>query len=322
MNQKYDFVYGPVPSRRLGQSLGVSPIPAKTCNYSCVYCQIGRTTHFTNTRQDFFPPKKILREIEHATANLEFDYLTFVGEGEPTLNQSLGWLINAIKEFSDKPIAVITNGALLYDSKMRKELLQADVILPTLDATEQELFKKVNRPYRTLDIEKIIQGMMDFREDFTGEIWMEVMLVKDLNDGQKNIDQLELALEQMNCDRTYVNVPIRPPAETWVQIPPKKRVLEICKQLKADNIAHYEQVEGFHLDKTEDIEEQLLKITTRHPLREKQIIRMLELPKEKTLKILNKMVAERKIKKIRYNEETFWINAESKIKDAFTTSKQ
>jgi len=274
MNKTYKYLYGPVPSRRLGKSLGVSPIPPKTCNYSCVYCQIGRTTHFSNTREDFFPKEDILAEIEHFIRSTnDFDYITFVGEGEPTLCKSLGWLIRSTKKLTKKPVAVITNGALLYDPETRYDLLEADVVLPTLDAASQELFKKINR-------------------------------------SKKEIDKL-------GCDRVYVNVPIRPPAEQWVHIPENDRVVEICKELNAHNIAHiahYESDEGFQINVNEDIEDQILKITTRHPLRETQIIAMFDLPLQEITQILSKMSKDGMIKRVEHNNQVFWLNANSKIK--------
>ncbi|MHA1355019.1 MAG: radical SAM protein [Candidatus Heimdallarchaeota archaeon] len=315
MKGKYKYLFGPVPSRRLGRSLGVSPIPPKTCNYSCVYCQIGRTTHFSNTRQDFFPKEDILAEIRSFTkSSNDFDYITFVGEGEPTLCKSLGWLIRSTKEFTDKPVAVITNGALLHDPEVRTDLLAADVILPTLDATTPELFKKINRPKKELTISKIIQGMKDFRSEFQGQIWMEVMLVKGLNDSPETIAKIKTVLDDLGCDRVYVNVPIRPPAEKWVEIPDKDRVLEICSTLNAYNIAHYESNQGFQISANDDMEDQIVKITTRHPLRETQILAMFDLPSQEIIQLLENMAKKGKLKRVIYNKEIFWLNANSKIK--------
>ncbi|MBN1327833.1 MAG: radical SAM protein [Candidatus Heimdallarchaeota archaeon] len=314
MLQNYKYLYGPVPSRRLGKSLGVSPIPPKTCNYSCVYCQIGRTTHYTNTRDDFFPREELLAEIEDGIKKTEFDYITFVGEGEPTLYKSLGWVIQKTKQLTTKPIAVITNGALLYDPEVRKALLQVDVVLPTLDAISNELFKKINRPFRGLDNQKIIDGMFEFRKEFTGEIWMEIMLVKGLNDYPENIAQLKEVLEKMGCEKVFVNVPIRPPAENWVEIPEKQRIIEICQELGATNIAQYESDEGFFINKQVDLEDQILKITTRHPLRETQIIKMLSLSEIEANHLLNEMTKKGLIKKVIHNNRAFWLNAKSKIK--------
>lgn len=315
MKESYNYLYGPVPSRRLGRSLGISPIPPKTCNYSCVYCQIGRTTHYTNIRQDFFPKEAILSEIKTALTNDDsIDYLTFVGEGEPTLCEGLGYLVQSIKEFSDIPLAVITNGALLYKETLRQELLPVEVVLPTLDTADPKKFKKINRPIKGLALEKIINGMRAFREIFQGEIWMEVMLVKGLNDGLEETRQLKTVLDALTCDRIYVNVPIRPPAESWVKIPEKSRIIEICQILGAENIAHYESSEGFHLDKEKEIEQEILRTTTRHPLREDQIQAMLDLPAEDCKQVLEKMAAEGKIRLVTYNNRNFWINAKSKIK--------
>lgn len=314
MKKSYKYIFGPVPSRRLGKSLGISPIPEKTCNYSCVYCQIGRTTHFTNTREDFFPKDEILEEIKDAIGKLDFDYITFVGEGEPTLSKSLGWLITETKKLTDKPIAIITNGALLYDPQVRKELLAADVILPTLDATTQELFKKINRPKRELDIEKIIKGFQDFREKYTGEIWMEVMIVAGLNDSEENIVAIKEVLDRIKCERVYVNVPIRPPAEKWVKIPTKERVIKICKILNAQNIDSYEKTEGFHIDKEKNLKEQILQTTLRHPLRESQILSMIDLPKEEIMQLLHEMETNGVIRKRVYNNRTFWVRTKQKEK--------
>ncbi|MHA1188657.1 MAG: radical SAM protein [Candidatus Heimdallarchaeota archaeon] len=299
MNKTYKYLYGPVPSRRLGKSLGVSPIPPKTCNYSCVYCQIGRTTHFSNTREDFFPKEDILAEIEHFIRSTnDFDYITFVGEGEPTLCKSLGWLIRSTKKLTKKPVAVITNGALLYDPETRYDLLEADVVLPTLDAASQELFKKINRS----------------KKENSGKIWMEVMLVAGLNDSKESIREIKTVLDKLGCDRVYVNVPIRPPAEQWVHIPENDRIVEICKELNAHNIAHYESDEGFQINVNEDIEDQILKITTRHPLRETQIIAMFDLPLQEITQILSKMSKDGMIKRVEHNNQVFWLNANSKIK--------
>ena len=155
---------------------------------------------------------------------------------------------------------------------------------------------------------------MDFRSEFKGQIWMEVMLVKELNDDSESISKIRNVLEKLNCDRVYVNVPIRPPAESWVKISDKNRVIEICKELNAHNIAHYESIVGFHLGDSEDIENQILNITTRHPLREIQILEMIDLPDSEVKLLLQKMAESGKLKQVDYNNQIFWINAKSKIK--------
>ncbi len=221
-------VYGPVPSRRLGRSLGVSPIPFKTCNYSCVYCQLGRTTHMTIQRKDFFPPEELLNEIkraieaENSHRHSEIDFVTFVGEGEPTLCKSLGWLIRKTKEIADIPIAVDTNGSLLYRKDVRDDISQADVVMPSLDAGTAETFRKINRPHRGIVFEAVVEGMGKFRQEYDGEIWVEVMLVKGLNDSEEELEAIKSRLSPLEPNRTYINVPIRPPAEPWAVSPDKR----------------------------------------------------------------------------------------------------
>ncbi len=220
------YVYGPVPSRRLGKSLGISPIPDKTCNYTCVYCQLGRTTHFTNERQLFYPVEEVLKEVQEALQQeKDIDFITIVGEGEPLLYKGIGLLVTQLKQLSSIPIAIITNGALLSQEEVRKELLQTDVILPTLDAYSEEQFRKINRPHKEIKLVEVIEGLKEFRKIFHNQIWLEVMLVKDLNDDINSINEIKKIIDEINVDRVYLNVPIRPPAESWVEIPPSNRLI-------------------------------------------------------------------------------------------------
>lgn len=188
MMENMKYIYGPVPSRRLGISLGVSPIPKKTCNYSCIYCQLGKTDHFTNTREMFFPVAEILMEFDaFLKSGVSFDVVTIVGEGEPTLYLGLGELILGIKERTDKSVAVITNGALLYDAALRAELGLADIVLPTLDAYDTVSFRKINRPHRSIDFEKVNEGLITFSKEYTGSLWIEIMLIDGINDDDESL---------------------------------------------------------------------------------------------------------------------------------------
>ena len=183
------YLYGPVPSRRLGRSLGIDPIPSKTCNYQCIYCQLGKTTNFTNVRKNFFPKHEIVAEMKEAIKQNEknIDYVTFVGSGEPTLYKDLRELIIAAREFSDKPICVITNGGLIYDNDVKDALSFADVVLPTLDAGDEKSFIKINRPHPTIKYESVIQGFIDFKFFFKGEFWIEIMVMKGINDSKEEL---------------------------------------------------------------------------------------------------------------------------------------
>ena len=269
---EYKHVYGPVPSRRLGKSLGVSPIPSKTCNYSCVYCQLGRTDHMTNLRQDFYDPQEILNEILDAVKNNPsgIDYVTFVGEGEPTLCKSLGYLIRETKLRTKLPVAVITNGSLLYMEDVRNDLKDADVVLPSLDADDKETFKKINRPQGEIDFNKMMEGLKVFSKVRNGQLWVEVMLVKGINDGEKHLKGIAGILKEINPDRVYVNVPIRPPAEKWVEIPGEESLVKAHEILHSYVISGYEEGE-FHIDDPSKLYDEIIKICERHPMREEQI---------------------------------------------------
>ena len=215
-NMKY--VYGPVPSRRLGISLGISPIPKKTCNYSCIYCQLGRTDIMTNTRKMFFPVQKIMSEFnKEIKKSIFFDVVTIVGEGEPTLYLGLGELIDAIKQRTDKPVALITNGALLYDSDLRQEAAKADIVLPTLDAYDEASFRKINRPFGQISFERVNAGLIAFSEEYEGQLWLEIMLMAGINDDEESLSKYEQALKKIKYDRLYLNTPVRPPAEAVVE---------------------------------------------------------------------------------------------------------
>ena len=220
-NERFRYVYGPVPSRRLGRSLGVNPIPFKTCNYSCVYCQLGRTPSRTSSRQRFFPPEEILSELAQA---LEIhgdgvEYVTFVGEGEPTLCSDLGHLLSETRRLTTTPTAVITNGSLLSRPDVRAELCNCDVVMPSLDAADEETYRRMDRPPRETVLEEVVDGLGQFRREFRGLLWVEVMLVKGCNDGEAQLSRLRQLLDRVRPDRVYLNVPIRPPAEPWVEPP-------------------------------------------------------------------------------------------------------
>ena len=320
-------VYGPVPSRRLGRSLGVNPIPFKTCNYSCVYCQLGRTTHMTNQRKDFFPPEELLNEIKRVieveSSHREIDFVTFVGEGEPTLCKSLGWLIRKTKEIADIPIAVDTNGSLLYREDVRNDLSQADIVMPSLDAGTAETYRKINRPHRGLDFETVVEGLERFRRDYNGEIWVEVMLIKGLNDSAGELKAIKSRLEKIQPDRTYINVPIRPPAEPWA-VPPDKEAITLAHAiLNDDNVVDIteEETGDFSTEGFTNPEDAILAIIRRHPMREGQVIDTLRnlsfkkkaLPTKYDIHDSIKRLEESgKIKKLKYRENVFWLTDEEK----------
>ncbi len=204
------YLFGPVLSRRLGLSMGVDLLKYKTCNMDCVYCELGKTGCLTSCRGRFVPPEKVLREIS-ARRGEPFDHLTFAGSGEPTLSSDLGEILCKAKEMVDSPVAVITNSSLLVSPEVRREVAAADVVLPSLDAATDVSFRAINRPASGLKVEKIVQGLKDFRKEFCGEIWLEIMLVKGVNDHEAEL--IARAAESTHPDRIQLNTVVRPPAE-------------------------------------------------------------------------------------------------------------
>jgi wyosine [tRNA(Phe)-imidazoG37] synthetase (radical SAM superfamily) len=273
------YVFGPVPSRRLGQSLGIDPIPLKTCNWSCVYCQLGRTRPLTNRRRDYFPADEILGEVEQALDKHvpgEIDWVTFVGSGETLLYASLGGLLRQVKSITDLPLAVITNGSLLYLPEVRQELAAADAVLPTLDAGTAELYRKINRPHPELFFELLVEGLIAFRRDYPGKLWVEVMLVGGLNDTPQALADIARILSNVRPDAIHINLPTRPPAETWVQMPDAEAVMQAVALL--GNIAEVvHPAEGdFDLSGHENLIDAVVAIITRHPMRQQELERALE----------------------------------------------
>ncbi len=208
----YKYLFGPVPSRRLGMSLGVDLIPKKVCTLDCVYCEVGKTTKLTLDRMEYIPYDKVIAELTQFMASKpHLDYITFSGSGEPTLNSRIGDVLNFVKtNYPEVKTAVLTNGTLLYSKELRAELLQADVILPSLDAASQLAFDKINRPHPGLKIESYIQGLVDLRKEFRNSIWLEILLLKGFNDSVEELDLLKEAILRINPDSIQLNTLDRP----------------------------------------------------------------------------------------------------------------
>ena len=208
------YVFGPVPSRRLGFSLGVDAIPAKHCTFDCIYCQIGKTTCLETERRRYFDPEEVAREVIQSISEAgRVDYVTFSGSGEPTLNSALGSMIREVKRLTPIPIAVITNGSLLCDEEVRADLRQADVVLPSLDAASEEAFSYINRPHPSIELDMIIAGLREFRADYTGEIWLEVMMMRDVNDDPDELVRFKEIIDTLKVDKIQLNTVTRPPSE-------------------------------------------------------------------------------------------------------------
>ena len=304
------YIYGPVPSRRLGRSLGIDPIPSKACNFQCIYCQLGRTTDFTNVRQNYYPKNEIIAEIEEAVKINEnkFDYITFVGSGEPTLYKDLKDLIIFAKSVSNKPVCVITNGSLMYQKEVSEALLLSDVVLPSLDAGDEILFKRINRPHPTLRYNDIIQGLINFKKKFSGKFWIEIMLMKGINDSKDSLSKIKNQLDLINPDRIDINVPIRPPTEDWVEIPDKNIISLLNAIFGEYNNINFPEIGKFGISSF-DFEEELINIIERHPMRQEQILETFTSPnleRDEIKQRLKDLKLQNKIQKIIYHDQIYW----------------
>jgi wyosine [tRNA(Phe)-imidazoG37] synthetase (radical SAM superfamily) len=289
------FIFGPVPSRRLGKSLGIDPVPLKTCNWNCVYCQLGRSRPLVNEQREYFPREQILAEVEQALAAHgpgEIDWVTFVGSGETLLHVGIGWLIRQVKNLTSLPVAVITNGSLLFIPEIRLELLPADTVLPSLDAGNARLYRKINRSHPEVTYGRLVDGLAAFRKEYQGKLWVEVMMVKTLNDTEAALREIAVALKRIHPDEVHILQPTRPPAEVWVQPTDEEGLLRAQALLGEIARVVHPASASFILNRAESLVDAIVGIITRHPMREDELIGTLRhfSPDEvaSTLKLLEK----------------------------------
>lgn len=242
MTDKKHHLYGPVPSRRLGLSCGIDIVPFKVCTLDCVYCQLGKTARTTTERKEYVPIEPVLAELKEALSEgLAADYITIAGSGEPTLNSRLGDLIDSIKKLTNIPVAILTNGTLLYRQDVRDDCSKADVVMPSLDAGDEQTFQRINRPNSVISIEKLISGQCEFRKVFSGRIWLEVFFVEGINTADEQIAQIKDAIELINPDKVHLNTAVRPTADLKITRLSAEKLQQIAGRLgpKSEVVAEF-----------------------------------------------------------------------------------
>ncbi len=304
--------YGPVPSRRLGRSLGINNIPPKICSYSCVYCQLGRSLNISVERKEFYPAEEIVRrvgeKVEAARRNNEtVDYLAFVPDGEPTLDLNLGRVIELLRPLGVK-IAVITNSSLIDDPAVRAALDRADWVSVKVDAVSEETWRRVNRPHKSLSLSLILEGIGEFSRDFRGELATETMLIRGINAGGEEMEKVAGFISRLDVAKSYLSIPIRPPAEKWAQ-PAREEEINAAYQvftaagLQTEYLIGYE---GSLFAFTGNVEEDLLSITSVHPMREEGLAEFLTRAKSDR-SVVKKLLAEDRLIETEYQGKKFYL---------------
>lgn len=304
--------FGPVPSRRLGRSLGINNIPPKICTYSCVYCQLGRTISMQVKRRAFYELEKVLRDVRDKVEKTrdsgeEIDYLTFVPDGEPTLDINLGREIERLKSLGIK-IAVISNSSLIWREDVRDELMNADWVSLKMDALQEKTWRKVNRPYGTLELEAILDGALEFASNFKGELSTETMLVEGINDTDDNLRAVADFLARLSPSTAYLAIPTRPPAEEWAG-PPDEEIINRAYQVlneKLDRVEYLIGYEGNAFSFTGDVEDDLLSITSVHPMREDAVGEFLSRA-EADWAVVNQLIDQGQLVRIDHKGRAFYM---------------
>ena len=306
----YKHLFGPVPSRRLGMSLGVDLIPHKTCTFNCIYCECGPTTNLTTKIEEYVPFNEVIKELKHFFKNNPVpDYITFSGAGEPTLNSSIGEVLKFIKSnWPNTPVAVLTNGSLYSDKKVREKLLKADLVLPSLDAASELTFRKINRPFHKLKLGEYIQGLVDFRMEFNGKIWLEVLILPGYNDNIKDLELLKTAFERIKPDTIQLNTLDRPGIIKGLKAAGRKKLQEIVDFWNLDNVEiiaaapERRDIKSYR----EDVETAILETIVRRPCTLDDLAKILGIHINEINKYLGVLEDEDKIETIQQERGVFY----------------
>jgi wyosine [tRNA(Phe)-imidazoG37] synthetase (radical SAM superfamily) len=318
--RKNGISFGPVPSRRLGKSVGINNIPPKTCTYSCIYCQLGRTKNIKPEPQSFYSLEEIFnnvkKRIEDCNKSFDnIDYLTFIADGEPTLDINLKREIESLRSLGIK-IAVLTNGSLIWKENVAEALSAADWVSLKIDTLDKTVWQKINRPHNSLNLELIKMSMLAFARNFKGTLTTDTMLIKNINDSKHHIKLISEFLSQLNPSTAYLAIPTRPPAENWIEIP-KKTSITYAHQIMQSMVTHVEFLTSYEsntFSSTGNIEDDLLSITSVHPMRKEAITALLSKVKA-DWSVIDALVQKEHLHKIEYQDQTFYIKKWPKNKD-------
>lgn len=304
-DKEKQYLFGPVPSRRLGRSLGVDLVPFKTCSYDCIYCQLGRTTDCTLEQKPWVPVEVVIEQLKKKL-DTKPDYIALSGSGEPTLYLGLEALITRIKDITDIPVAALTNGSLLWLPEVRHSLMQADLVIPSLDGGSDASFAYVNRPHPDITFDKMLEGLIRFRREYQGQYWLEVFLIGGITTSEEEIQLLADCIKRIGPDRIQVNTVTRPPAESFA-VPISKEQLEILAPQLGENveiIADYQQV---HAQETFVVKRHdVLELLQRRPCSVEDIAQGLGIHRNEVVKYIEELISEGAIDSEIQNETRYY----------------
>ncbi len=311
----YKHLFGPVISRRLGVSLGIDLVPYKVCSLNCVYCEVGETTDLTCKRLEYVPYDEIIEELNHFISNNpKLDYVTFSGSGEPTLFNRIGELIDYIKSnYPEYKLALITNSVLLTDKSLSKELIKLDLIMPSLDAVSKETFDIINRPEESINVDEVLKSLIDFRSNFSGQIWLEIFFIEGMNDTDSELKLLADAIKLIKPDRVQLNSLDRPGVESWVKAMSQER-LEYIKDYFNQYTKDDTLIEIIARAKTKvdyenfnaDLLEQILGMIRRRPCTSQDLSLTLNIHINEVNKVIHSLMSKDKIESVREERGTFY----------------
>lgn len=311
---EYRYIFGPVPSRRLGISLGVDLIPPKTCSYNCIYCESGKTTNLTVERREYVPLNDVLKELDSVLkTHPRLDFVTYSGSGEPTLYSRISEVTRFVKEnYPEYKTALLTNGSLFHDEKVRRDCLDIDVVIPSLDCAGETEFKKVDRPHHSLSAAVVNEGIAKFRTEYTGQIWLEIFIVPGINDTDEEIGRINDWIAKIRPDKIQLNTLDRPGAVDWIRPADDIRMQEIAGKLRHDNIeiAGKPATRSSNKAYSGDISDVILRTVRRRPCTLDDIVKITGLHMNEVNKYLGVLVAEGKITEARGERGVFYRSAE------------
>jgi len=304
----YRYLYGPVPSRRLGRSLGIDLVPHKICTYDCIYCQIGETTEKTLARKEYVPVREIIEEVKRFLNEgaPSVDHLSLSGSGEPTLHSQIRSVIEGIKAITSIPVAVITNGSLLCEEEVRQDLLRADIVLPSLDAVSSDVFMRINRPRPGFSVEKVIEGLVEFRKVYKGQIWLEILFCKGINDGKEELMRMKKVVDRIQPDLIHLNTVVRPPSEKWA-VPLGQEEMEEIRAFFGKSASIISEFDRHPPMVSEmNIKEEILKILKRRPLSLSDLSKGMGISKNDLDRFIKPLMKEGKVQSRLFGDSVYY----------------